>query len=166
MNIKNILILFFAFLILTGCHKERGEDAELGTPFSKVEGLSAAPWIVTSVSIQDGVDPALSTRDFSPFYLSGNNKLQISFDKDGTFMVVPGDGLNFLPLEGTWTFDDEFAPRKIILTSSNGTQELQLLGPTRIVDEEFKFRFDKYKCEIDGEVIPVYSYIANFVRLN
>jgi hypothetical protein len=164
--VKTLTFLLVIGAIVSGCRDIR--DAELGEPFSKIEGLTLTKWEITSVSIVDGADPARSSRDFSQFYLNGDTKLTLTFDEDYTFMVEVGEGLNFLPSDGTWQFDDPDYPTKIILNAGSNPQELQLEATTRFVDQELKVRFDKYFCVLEeGEPeVPVYSYRLIFQRLN
>jgi len=163
---KIVLVAICGAVAISGCRDIR--DAELGEPFSKIEGLTLTQWEITSISIVDGADPARSSRDFGDFYLNGDSKLTLDFNDDGTFMVEVGDGLNFLPSDGTWQFDDPDYPTKIILNAATNPQELQLEAPTRKIDQELKVRFDKYFCVLEeGEPeVPVYSYRLIFQRIN
>lgn len=164
--VKTVAFLLIIMAIGSGCREIR--DAELGEPFSKIEGLTLTKWEITSISIVDGADPARSSRDFGEFYLNGDSRLTLSFDENGTFIVEVGDGLNFLPSDGTWQFDDPDFPTKIILNADTEPQELQLEAPTRFVDQELKVRFDKFFCVLEeGEPEePVYSYRLIFQRTN
>ncbi len=159
--------LTFAALIaamLVSCKPE--PEGELGTPFSKMEGLTATSWEIERVVIVDGADPAKTERDFSSFYLGGENKLTAKFDADGTFDVTPGDGLNFLPLSGTWQFNDPMYPTQIVLNPEGDTQILYLESPTRIIETRLRLRFDKHECLIDDEWAVVYSYGLIFKRVD
>jgi len=160
------LILFIALAgIFNSCREDR--VTEIGTPFSKIEGLTMAPYELTNVSIIDGVDPARAERDFTNFYIGGEQILRIDFSDDMTFTVIQGDmGLNFLPESGTWSFDNAEAPSQVILNDGTTSQILNLNAPTRKVDPTLEFSYDKYSCEIDGEITAVYSYSAVFDRVN
>lgn len=140
-------------------------EGELGTPFSKTEGLTATAWEIEQVVIVDGADPAKSERDFSSFYLEGDARLTLRFDTDHTFEITPGAGLNFLPESGVWEFDDPRYPTQIILNPEGDTQILYLETPTRIVDTKLRLRFDKHFCTTDGESAAVYSYGLIFTRV-
>lgn len=163
---NRFVFLLMIMVIVSGCRDVR--DAELGDRFSKIEGLTLTKWEITSVTIVDGADPARSSRDFSEFYLNGDSKLTLNFQDDYTFMVEEGEGLNFLPLDGTWQFDEPDYPTKIILNAGTEPQELQLEAPTRKVDQELKVRYDKFFCVLEeGEPeVPVYSYRLIFQRIN
>lgn len=140
-------------------------EGELGTPFSKMEGLTATPWEIEQVVIVDGADPAKSERDFSSFYLGGDSKLTVNFDADGTFDITPGEGLNFLPESGAWQFNDPNYPTQIILNPEGDTQILYLESPTRIIETRLRVRFDKHECFINDEWSVVYSYGLIFKRV-
>ena len=165
MKVKVILL---ALILATfGCRDIR--DAELGEPFSKVEGLTATQWEIVEVEIVDGADLAQTSRDFSQFFVDFPNKLTIDFEEDGTFVVLPGDGPNvFSSDNGVWEFDDVNVPTQIKLNPDADVQILELEAPTRIVDQELKVKFDKYFCVLEeGEPEkPVYSYRLVFQRLN
>ena len=161
-NLK--LMLIASVLVMSSCREDR--SADLGEPLSKIEGLVATPWVISEVYIVDGADPANTSRDFSSFYVSGESLLSLNFSEDGTFQVQPGDGLNFLPEGGTWEFDNKEFPTRIIMDGGDESLELQLEAPTRIIEQQLKVRYDKYACELDGEIKPVYSYRLVFNREN
>src|SRR5690554_3623517 len=162
----NKLLSFLCFttllFALVGC---KDDEAEIGTPFSKSEGLTAKEWVISEVFLVDESNPAKPERNISPFYTSGQNLLGISFNADGTFQVAPGDGLNFFPSEGTWSFDNNEAPKQIVLVSIDGeTTVAPLGGPTRISDQQLKINFVKKSCTKDGEDQPALGYRLIFNR--
>lgn len=161
---KITLFAIASLLVVTSCREDR--SAELGEPLSKIEGLVATPWVISEVYIVDGADPANASRDFSSYYASGESLLSLNFNEDGTFQVQPGDGVNFLPEGGTWEFDNNEYPSRIIMNGGDVDLELQLEAPTRIIEQQLKVRYDKYACELDGEIKPVYSYRMVFNRDN
>jgi len=162
-----ITTLVGALILVTSCRDL--SEKEIGTPFSKIEGLSATDWEITKVEIVDGADPAQSSKDFSDFYLNGDSKLRLSFSSDGTYQVFPGEGLNFFPSsDGLWKFNNDEAPNEIILNPDSDPQILSLESPTRIVDQELNVKYDKHFCVLEeGEPeVPVYSYRMSFQRVN
>lgn len=165
-TLRKLGFLFVVILVIAGCREIR--DAELGEPFSKVEGLVATPWELTSISLVDGADPARTSRDFGEFFLNGDSVLTLEFFEDGTFIANQGEGLAIIPDGGTWSFDDVNYPTKIILNPGAEQLELQLEGPTRIVDTQLLVRYDKYFCVLEeGEPeVPVLSYEMDFQRVN
>lgn len=165
-TLRKLGFLFLVILVIGGCREIR--DAELGEPFSKVEGLVATPWELTAISIVDGADPARSTRDFGEFYLNGDSVLTLEFFEDRTYIAQQGEGLPIIPDGGTWSFDDINYPTKIILNEGADQLELQLEGPTRKIDTQLLVRYDKYSCvlEEDEPEVPVLSYEMDFQRVN
>ncbi|MCZ4409175.1 DUF5004 domain-containing protein [Cryomorphaceae bacterium 1068] len=153
------LILFFAVAIV-GCKED---DPEIGEPFGKTDGLVATGWVVSQVFLVDEGNPAKPERDISEYYTSGTDLLEIKFEADGTFESFSGDGVNFFPDAGTWSFNDPLTPSSITLVSDDQTINSPLGGPTRIVDSELKMNVQRF-CNIDGEEKAVLGYRLVFVR--
>lgn len=138
---------------------------EIGEPFSKVEGLTANEWVISEVFLIDESNPARPERNISKFYTEGGNPLAVSFRTDRSFEVTPGDGLNFFPASGTWSFDNDETPTKIIMTAPDGEiTEAPLGGPTRISDANLKINFVKKSCFKDGKEEPALGYRLVFNR--
>lgn len=149
-------------MVIVGCEDD---EAEIGEPFSKIEGLTATPWIVEEVFLVDDSNPARPEMDISNYYTSGENRLEMDFSTDGTFEVTEGDGLNFFPPSGTWSFDSDAAPTKIILVGEDGEViDAPLAGPTRISDSQLKIQIIHSYCQVDGEAKGVLGYRIVFNR--
>ncbi|NEN23758.1 hypothetical protein G3O08_09620 [Cryomorpha ignava] len=165
MKIKKIVLLFYLMIALVAIQGCKEEEPEIGEPFSKIEGLTATDWIISEVFLVDESNPAKPERNISNFYTGGSNLLAVSFKSDYTFSVTPGDGLNFFPDAGTWSFDRNDAPREIILVSTDGvTTVAPLGGPTRISDQQLKINFVKRSCSEDGEEKAALGYRLIFNR--
>lgn len=164
-NHKYFIFLFVSCLALglTSCEDD---EADIGTPFSKIEGLTATDWIVEEVYLIDESNPAKPERSITDYYTSGDERLEMSFSADGTFTVTSGEGLNFFPPSGTWSFDNDAAPTKIILISEEGeVTDAPLAGPTRITDEQLKIQLVKYFCQVDGVSKGMLGYRMVFNRM-
>src|SRR5690554_5260803 len=149
-KLYSFLCFTMLLVALVGC---KDDETEIGEPFSKSEGLTAKDWVIAEAFLVDESNPAKPERNISSFYTNGDNLLAISFNADGSFEVSPGDGLNFFPNSGTWSFDNNDAPKEIILVSSDGeTTVAPLGGPTRISDQQLKINFVKRSCLKDGEI--------------
>ncbi len=157
---KIFYFLLFATLIIQGCKED---DPEIGEPFGKTDGLVATGWVVSQVFLVDEGNPSKPEREISQYYTSGNDLLEIKFEADGTFETFSGDGVNFFPDSGTWSFNDPLTPSSITLVSDDQTINSPLGGPTRIVDTELKMNVQRF-CNIDGEEKAVLGYRLVFVR--
>jgi len=165
MKINKLYSLFFLVIVLASLQGCEEDEPEIGEPFSKVEGLTATDWIISEVYLVDETNPAKPERNISSFYTSTDNLLFVSFSTDGTFNVTPGDGLNFFPDAGTWSFDDDNAPTEIILVSTDGvTTVAPLGGPTRISDQQLKINFVKRSCPDGAEEKAALGYRLVFNR--
>jgi len=161
-KLYSFLCFTMLLVALVGC---KDDETEIGEPFSKSEGLTAKDWVIAEAFLVDESNPAKPERNISSFYTNGDNLLAISFNADGSFEVSPGDGLNFFPNSGTWSFDNNDAPKEIILVSSDGeTTVAPLGGPTRISDQQLKINFVKRSCLKDGEDKPALGYRLVFNR--
>lgn len=157
---KIFYFLLFATLIFQGCKED---ETEIGEPFGKTDGLVATGWVVNQVFLVDEGNPSKPERDISQFYTSGTELLEIKFEQDGTFQTFSGDGVNFFPDAGTWSFNDPLTPSSIMLVSDDQTIDSPLGGPTRIVDTELKMNVQRF-CNIDGEEQAVLGYRLVFLR--
>lgn len=156
-------ILFLLVLIASlSCKKD--DIPPIGEPFDKVEGLTAAGWVVSEAYLVDESNPAKPERDISEFYTTGD-RLEVNFGSDGSFEVTPGSGLNFFPESGTWAFDNNSTPTQIILTDENMVETVAPLGgPTRISDPQLKINFTKRFCDDSGEQKAALGYRLVFNR--
>ena len=161
----NYLIFLFVSLLAMGLVGCEDDDEEIGDPFSKIEGLTATDWIVEEVYLVDESNPAKPEKSITDYYTSGDTRMEMDFNTDGTFTVTSGDGLNFFPPSGTWSFDNDAAPTKIVLISEDGeVTDAPLAGPTRITDEQLKIQLVKYFCQVDGVSKGVLGYRLVFNR--
>jgi len=153
-----------AFLVLAvlfqGCKED---EPEIGEPFGKSEGLTATPWVVSQVFLVDEGNPSKPEREVSEFFTSGTDLLEIDFNSDGTFETTPGEGVNFFPESGTWSFNNPNTPTTITLASPDLTIVSPLGGPTRISDPELKLNVQR-TCTDGGEEKAVLGYRVVFVR--
>jgi hypothetical protein len=156
-------LIFAVALIFVGCKDD--DEVPIGEPFDKTEGLTATSWIIDEVYLVDEASPNKAEYNISEFYTSSENRLEVKFDADGSFAVTPGDGLNFFPDMGTWSFDDPVAPRRIIIVDQNNVETIAPLGgPTRISDSQLKINFAKRSCLEEGEEKSVLGYRLVFNR--
>ncbi len=159
---KYFIILSLLVIGLTGC---KDDEAEIGEPYSKIEGLTATDWIVEEVYLVDESNPAKPEKSVTEYYTSGDTRMEMDFKTDGTFTVTSGDGLNFFPPSGTWSFDYDAAPTKIILISDEGVvTDAPLAGPTRITDAQLKIQIVHSYCQVEGESKGVLGYRIVFNR--
>lgn len=163
MKKRKYFILFYVLLTIgmVGCKED---DVEIGEPFSQVEGLTATEWVVEQVFLIDESNPARPERDVSKYYITSENRMMMSYSPDYTFEVTAGEGLNFFPPSGTWMFDSNGAPTKIILTSQEGVMDAPLDGPTRAQDNQLKIQIVSEYCQVDGQSKPTLGYRLVFNR--
>jgi hypothetical protein len=150
-----------AMMVLQGC---QDDDREIGDPWSHIEGITATTWVLTDAEIIDEGNPSRPRRSISRFFTGGDDVMTLSFTEDGNFVSVPGDGGEVFPLDGTWAFDLNEAPRRVILTSVDGTITANLGAPVRLVDQELQLEIVKRTCVVDGEVKPALGYSFIFAR--
>lgn len=159
-----IAFLFMTTIFLSHCVKK---DYTLDPPPSKVDGLNGT-WKLYSVIQVDEVSLAKGERDISKFYIGDESidVMEVTFkSSDKTFVLVPGEiGRNYLPSSGTWVFDDDNYPQYIYLKDEGGViTTLKLQGPTRPVDTELKFSFQRF-CSINGLEQEYVGYRYEFNR--
>lgn len=158
--LKTTFYLAICLLVLGGCKED---EAEIGEPYNKIEGLTATDWVLAEVFLVDEGNPAKPERNISDQVISSGTPLILSFDKDGDFTADSEN--SFFPINGTWSFDNDNAPKKIILVAPDGTPtDAPLGGPTRISDTQLKLNFVKRSCPDGAEVKAVLGYRLVFNR--
>ena len=128
---KRYSILLFALLgflfILNGCKED---TPEFGTPFSKLEGI-ADEWELIELKQADLLTKSNSKSiDLTSLYI-GNTPATLNFSTDNSFTGDAGSSKLFFPTSGSWSFDDDLYPSKVIITSEGQTYSLNLLAPVR-----------------------------------
>lgn len=178
---KKISILLAASLfMIASCRKE---EAVIGEPFSKSEGIKGT-WILDKVHQVDEASPLKDFRDISEFYGLDNSGgtglpvIQINFNAaDHSFKMTTGTGKNFmapgfkdplssdtLRLQGNWSFVNELnpsfadeAPEGVrLINDLTDTVDLALQAPIRPFDQELALQI--VRCKL--------SYIYYFKRKN
>jgi hypothetical protein len=160
----SLIIVVLATALLSQCKKE---TYTLGPPPSKIAGLNG-DWKLYSVVQVDELSLAKGERNISEFYIDPDSTdvMQVNFNSDNfTFFISLGSiGRNYLPASGTWSFDNNDYPQYIYLEDEAGIiTTLKLQGPTRPVDTQLKFSFQR-SCIIDGEVKEYVGYRYEFNR--
>lgn len=150
-----------AMLLLQGC---KDDDREIGDPWSHVEGITGTGWVLTDAELIDEGNPSRPRRSLSRFFTEGDDVMTLNFTADGHFVSIPGDGGEVFPLDGTWSFDRNEAPRRVIFTNDQGSITANLGAPVRIIDQELKLDIVKRTCLVDGEVKPALGYRFTFAR--
>ena len=163
---RYVIILLTVSLLISSC---KTSTPEIGEPFSKIEGLSD-DWELIQLKHTDKLSKADENFvDLSAAFI-GATPMQMSFSNDFTFSVSSGSSFNKFPMtSGTWAFDDNDFPTKVLISGNGETVELQLLEPVREkVDLFFHFEWlRKYQegCEpLEADTEGQLSYTYKFER--
>lgn len=158
MNMKQILTFFIAAMVLLApaCKKE----TTLNPAPSKIEGL-AASWVLVQASQVDELSLIKETADITDFYATGAAMPNITFNSNFTFTSDnTGVAKTHFGNSGTWAFDNNDYPTKIILTyTGGGTDDLPLGATIRTTDKRLKIK-QTINCGTDA----VFSYLLEFER--
>lgn len=156
-----LLAGLLTILVLQGC---QDDDREIGDPWSHIEGITATSWVLTDAELIDEGNPSRPRRSISRFFTGGDDVMTLNFTEDGNFVSVPGDGGEVFPLDGTWSFDLNEAPRRVVFTSADGTLTANLGAPVRPIDSELQLEIVKRTCVVEGEVKAALGYSFTFTR--
>jgi len=163
MNRTAFLILALVIWSAFGGCKPRSE-AELGTPFDKLEGM-IGNWELASSSQTDLQNALKEERDLSQLYIDGLvTPLQIVLNEDWTYSVAIEKGRNYFGEGGTWGLDDETHPTYLLLYTqvdgmASDTLQYNLGGVVRSFDNQLDIVYER-PC--DGD--PVLEYTFSFNR--
>ena len=167
MMTKNRILFLAAIALIAVVASNCKKTYTLEPPPSKIEGINGT-WELYNVIQVDEVDLAKAERDISKFYVGDGTTevMKITFNsEDYTYEITLGEmGKNYLPLSGTWSFDDNDYPEYIFLSDDGGNiTVLKLQSPTRPQDQQLKFSFQR-SCTINGEDTEYVGYRYEFNR--
>lgn len=155
---KKLLIGIFTITALAACKKE---IKEIGTPANKVDGLKAS-WVLAKCVLIDEKSLTREANDITNFVsANGLAKPNIIFTESNYSVDTTNQVYNIFGVtNGSWTFDDDAYPTKIILTPAVGDiVELPLGGPTRPTDIYLKIK-KVVLCTNEA----TFSYNFDFIR--
>jgi len=151
-TMKKIIILILVIQVsLVACKKERPELEPAG---SNVEGIQD-DWTLAKVVQFDEI--TLKELDVSSVYI-GTDPMKINFKINGTdtsYSVIKGSSINYLGSTGTWSFDDNDYPTKLILNIAGNDNYMPLLRTVRPTSQSLEFKFTKI-CS--GKKVVSYKY--------
>lgn len=161
---NKIYILLAAIgLMATACRKEY---KEIGEAPSKIEGISAT-WVLQSCSSIDKAAIVEESSDITSFFYTNTRMPNITFVMEGSVGTYTCDTSNvayqfFGGPKGTWEFDNNDYPSKVILhpTGSSQSITMPLVDPIRPTDPYLKM--DKL-VTCGGKTTSIYrlSFIRN-----
>ncbi len=164
---KNIVILILCIMTISiwSC---KTDNPDFGEPFSKIEGI-ADDWELVQLKVTDMVTKnSNNSVDVSAFSIGGT-PATLTFSTDFTFTGNAGTSKMYIPINGSWAFDNNDYPTQLILTANATSYTLDLLAPVRErVDQYLHFNFVKpYTLECvpaDAETSGNIAYEYKFIR--
>ena len=162
MKTKILFLLSFAVLVMASCKKEK---AELGEPFSRLDGLKGT-WILDKVIQIDDNSPVKANIELSKHYMDANpdSIIQLTFNSDNSFQVTYGKGKNYFagkkpstyrgaPETGNFELQNSLysdfsstAPDYVrLITSNSDTVSCRLLNPVRSHDNNLGLQITRCK---------------------
>lgn len=160
---KLCFLLFVGLVVMQACKED---EREIGDPWSHIDGITSTGWILSDVEMIDEGNPSRPRKSLSAFFTTGEDRMTIDFNTDGTFTSAPGQGGQVFPLSGSWEFDLAQAPRRVIMTNDGETFVANLGSPVRPIDAQLKLELVKRSCLVDGEIKPALGYRFVFDRQN
>lgn len=132
------ILIISSLLLISACKKE---IKPIGEPLSHVNGIVDS-WKLVSVNQVDELNDKSSNFIDVSSIIMGSVPATLTFNADKTFSLNAGTMRNFLPTTGTYAFDDDRFPSKLILTDSGGDTVLDMLSPVReIVDPMLEVKY-------------------------
>ena len=161
---KWMFIPVAAMLAFAGCKPKL--EGELGTPASKVEGISGT-WQLSKFQQQDLNNPIKETRDLSDFYVNGTDTpYRITFSAgDLSYNVVSGPGRNYFGDSGVWKFDNNDYPTFLQLITATDTLQFDLGGVVRPWDTALTLELPRPCTDSNGNVTRTVIYKFEFTRV-
>lgn len=165
-HLVRLLPFLILLALLPACQKDN--IPPLGTPYSQVTGISDNWKLTGIVQVDELTGGTLRQLDVSSLLLGSNPATAVFSASDRTFSAAANDSRIYLPGSGTWAFDDDTYPTRLILTDGNGNvSELPLQRPVRErVDQNLVIKFtrpigDCAELEKPGAVSYIYTFTRN-----
>lgn len=136
-----LLCLFF-IVAVTSCNKTT--ELPIGDPYSKVEGINGSFKLSKVTQVDERTTALVNTLDISNAFI-GDTAMQMSFNSTNkTFSITPGSTPNvFKVTSGTWRFDDDTYPTKLILTSNGVDIDMPLSSTIRVTETKLGVKFTR-----------------------
>lgn len=129
---KIIFVAIICVTLFNGCKKVY-EDKAIGPPIYTTEKLNAVlngKWILSNATQVDEKSLTKETIDITDFYTAelGSQLPNITFNTAAKTFTSDTTGVivKYFGTGGTWAFDDDNYPKKIILTTGSGTVDLPI----------------------------------------
>ncbi len=145
------------------CNKE--EAPAIGSPYSQVKGIQDT-WSLTKIEMSDDIADPETLLDVSDVML-GDTVSLLKFSAT-EYELTPGNCVHYIPLKGSWRFDNDQYPTQIILNDSTDHILLDHLHPVReVVDNTLRYRYHRIGDACAGSYAgkSVVSYIYTYTRI-
>ncbi len=162
MNKFAIILILTIVGIFLQCTQE--EAPPIGIPYSQVKGIQDE-WILNKVEMSDDVVDTEIFIDVSNLMI-GDTASSIIFN-DSSYTLTPGSSIHFIPLNGSWKFDNDEFPTQISLSDGSVQVTVDHLHPVReIIDHTLKYRYHRIAEDCAGEFSgkSIVSYIYTYSR--
>lgn len=150
-------------LLSTSCRKEY---KEIGEEPSKIEGITAH-WVLSSCNIIDKAATVEETMDVTSFFTSKGNLPNVTFHMEGGAGTYTSDTsgvalLFFGGANGTWSFDNNDYPTKVLITPAGSTQPISYPLAATIRPTDTYLKLDKsVSCGGAEKLVYRLSFIRN-----
>ncbi len=121
---KKYIISGFICLLAFGCEKPYDKDKEIGPPIYSAENFNSilnGKWVLSKASQVDELSLTKESIDITDFYSMSpaTQKPNITFNTTNQTFVSDTTGVmvSYFGSSGTWSYDDNNYPTKIILNS-------------------------------------------------
>lgn len=153
-------------VMTTAC--EEDDKAEIGEPYSKVDGINGS-WIVSTVNQIDEQSVLRDAKDLSEYFVvPGEQSLEIEFNgEDFSYAVIPGPGSNPFGDGGDWTFDDLDYPSEVWLMPMDEADTIVVTLGQPVYEHSSELLLNQNKYCIDGatgDETLILAYEYKFLR--
>ena len=151
-----VKLSFLFSLILISFFSCKEDELSIGPPSSKMEGIHDNFRLIEVIQV-DELSSNKDEWDVSEVYI-GNPVAEIAFDTlSFTYEFNPGSALNYIGTDGSWTFDDNQFPTKIIIDTGGYLMDLPLLRTIRAVDNHLMFQVSR-NCSGNNNISYKYKF--------
>lgn len=160
---KKIIAVFFLISMLGACQKEY---KEIGNAPSKIEGITAK-WVLHSCSVIDKGGFIEETVEITPFFTSSPKLPNISFTMEAGVGRYTCDTSNiafnfFGGTSGTWSFDNNEFPTKLLITPNGSEQGIVMPLAATIRPTDTYLKIDQsVLCGTTEKAVYRLSFIRN-----
>lgn len=160
---KKLIIYIPILLFIISCADEIPEIGERANRKEQMVGTwKLERFVQTDLRARAKAYPDFATeKDLTNIFENNPyTDFSISFSSDGTFSAVTGNSFIDMIEEGSWSFDSDEVPSKILLSNGSENQSVVIGSFANIIYDKIEFIIVKVDANTQKEMISYTYYLS------